>query len=145
METIKGYFYLHENGSLIYKNSPDAIVDIRDSDFCKSAWSWDGTPANAWQICVEALAIGVNKERVFELASKWNVNDNDANNYASYLGIVLGIDGDKKMVHRTDFENVQESACGFGDTYLQAMADLCKNLGFVGGKMWNSTFKDLVK
>lgn len=145
MTTIKGYYYLHENSNLIYKNSPDAIIDIRDSDLCKSAWAWDGTPQTAWQICVEALSIGVNRDRILELANKWNVNDNDADNYANHLGLILGIDGNKKTATTSYFENIQQDACGFGDTYLEAMSDLCKQLGFTGGKMWNSTFEDLVK
>ena len=37
---ILGWYYLHVNKELIWKNDPDAIVDIRDSDLCHSAWSW---------------------------------------------------------------------------------------------------------
>jgi len=143
---IQGYYYLHENKELIYKNSPDAIVDIRDNDLCHSAWAWDGERPTAWQILVEALSLDAEKGRIKELAEKWNCNDKDAKNYADYLGLQLDIDGNTMTARRPeDFETYPESPCGFGDTYLDAMADLCKQMGFVGGKMWNVTFIDLVR
>lgn len=143
---IKGWYYLHENKDLIYKNSPDAIADIRDSDLCHSAWPCDPADrANAWQIVVEAMSLGAKKERIYELVKKWKLTDEDAVNYAKYLNLEVGQDGNQKTAHKIDFENLQEDPCGFGDTYLEAMVDLCKQLGFKGGKMWNATFKDLIK
>lgn len=141
---IHGYYYLHENKELIYKNNPDAITDIRDSDLCKSAWAWDGERPTAWQILVEALSLGARKERIKELAEKWKCDDKDAFNYAEYLGIDLGTDGSSMVAKRKDFVNLQESICGFGETYLEAIANLCKQHGFTGGKMWNLSFKDLL-
>lgn len=142
---IEGWFYLHENKELIYKNDSDAIVDIRDSDFCHSAWAWDGERPTAWQILVEALSLGAKKERIQDLAVKWKCDDGDAFRYANYLGIELGIDGDSLYARRLDFVNIQESPIGFGDSYLEAMAELAKELGYKGGKMWNATFNDLVR
>ncbi len=142
---IQGYYYLHENNDLIYKNTPDAILDIRDSDLCKSAWAYDGQRPTAWQILVEALSLGANQNRIKELSDKWNCKDDDAENYAKYLGINLNVDGTAKTAYKEDFTNLQECPCGFGDTYLEAMADLCKQLGFVGGKMWTKTFVDCIK
>ena len=72
------------------------------------------------------------------------MGDEDAKHYAEYVGIELGIDGNQCFARRNDFEDLQQSDCGFGDTYLDAMADLCKQQGFKGGKMWQTTFKDLV-
>ena len=141
-----GWYYLHKNKELIYKNSPDAIADIRDSDLCHTAWSFSPEDrAGAWDILVEALSLGAKKERIAELAEKWKCDDIDAQKYADYLGINLNIDGSAMTAYREDFTNLQESPCGFGDNYLEAMADLCKQVGYVGGKMWNATFKDLVK
>ena len=143
---IQGYFYLHVNGDLIYKNNPDAITDIRDSDFCRSVWVYNGERATAWQILVEALSLGAKQKRIEELAKKWGCDNKDAKHYAQYLGLQLDVDGTAKTARRpNDFFTYPESPCGFGDTYLEAMADLCKQLGFVGGKMWNSTFIDLIK
>lgn len=142
---IQGWYYLHENKELIYKNDPEAIMDIRDSDLCHTAWAWDGQRPTAWGILVEALALGARKERITEMAAKWNCTDEDAAHYAKYLGIELGVDGNAKTAHRTDFINLQESPCGFGETYLEAISALTKDLGYTGGKMWNATLQDLVK
>lgn len=143
MNMIQGWYYLHENKDLIYKGSPDAIEDIRDSDLCHSAWPWDGERPTAWRILVEAKSLGVRPDRIKELADKWKCTNDDAEQYAKYVGIELGMDGNQCFARRADFINLQESHCGFGDTNLDAMADLCKQLGFTGGKMWNSTFSDL--
>jgi len=142
-----GWYYLHKNKDLIYKAGADAIVDIRDSDLCLSAWSLDvAHRADAWNILVEALSLGAKKERIDELAKKWECDDVDAEHYAKYLGIELGEDGNSKTAKRTDFIDLMENQCGFGDTYLEAMADLCKQLGFKGGKLgWHKTFKKLIE
>lgn len=145
LKMIEGYYYLHTNKELIYKPDPDAIVDIRESDFCHSAWAWDGQRQTAWQILVEALSLGAKKDRINKLSKKWNCDGDDALNYANYLGITLGSDGNQKTAYGKNFTNQQECPCGFGDTYLEAMSDLCKQIGFSGGKMWNATFKDLIK
>lgn len=145
MATIEGWYYLHVNKDLIYKNNPDAIQDIRESDLCHTAWGWDNSRQTAWSILVEATVLGAKGERIEELAKHWNCDDEDAENYAKYLGIVLKMDGTAHCAHRSDFTNLQESPCGFGSSYLEAMANLADQLGYVGGKMWNSTFESLVK
>lgn len=142
---IEGWYYLHENKEMIYKNNPDAIIDIRDSDLCHSAWGWDGQRETAWNILVEALSLGAKKERIEELAANWRCTDGDAEYYAAVIGVDLGMDGNQRYARGLNFINLQESPCGFGDSYLEAMADLCKQLGYKGGKMWNASFKDLVK
>lgn len=144
---ISGWYYLHENGELIHKQDFDGVAaDIRESDFAKALWPIDTEDrAGAWRIVVESLSIGANKERVFELAEKWGCNDEDAQKYAEYLGVTLDMDGTAHCAKQPGFENLQESVAGFGDSYLEALADLCKNLGFKGGKMWTTTFKDLCK
>jgi hypothetical protein len=140
---IHGWYYLHTNKQLIYKNSPDAIDDIRESDFCESVWAWDYERHTAWGILVEALSLGADKDRIKELADKWGCTDIDADNYAAYLGIDIGMDGAAHYARKRDFGNAQENPIGFGETYLEAMANLAKELGYTGGKMWNHTFKTL--
>ena len=142
---ITGYYYLHQNRDLIYKPGSKSAIDIRDSDFAIGMWPMD--PANrmtAWNLLVEALAAGANPGRVSALAAKWACNDHDAVNYADRIGCVLGEDGNKKTATRVDFVNLQESPCGFGDTRLEAMADLAKQLGYLPGKMWTPGFADLM-
>jgi hypothetical protein len=137
---IRGYYYLHENKDLIYKPGADSIIDIRDSDLCKAAWACDTERATGWQILVEALSLDANKTRIKELADLWKCNDEDAQHYAEYLGIKLGEDGTLK----TAAVIPNEGPCGFGDTYLEAMAGLCHLLGYTGGKMWTTTFQQLI-
>lgn len=139
-----GWYYLHENKDLIYKNGPDAIVDIRDSDLCHSAWQWDGQRQTAWRILVEALSLDASKERVRELAEKWGCTNEDAEHYAKFLGIQIGMDGEGFYARRSDFVNIQESPVGFGNSYLEAMAALATELGFSGGKIWPKDFAYLV-
>jgi hypothetical protein len=144
---IEGYYYLHINGSLIYKRDLDGTVaDLRESDFVRSLWPFDGQDREyAWTILVEALSIGAKPERIKELANKWDCNDVDAFVYANHVGCLLGIDGNKKFATRKDFENLQLSPAGFGDTYLEAMSNLCKELGYKSSKMWGTNFKYLLK
>ena len=144
--SIIGWYYLHTNGSLIYKRElGDTSADIRESDFARALWPMD--PENregAWNICVEALALGADAVRVKELADKWHCDDADAQVYADHLGIGLKMDGNQWHATQSGFVNIQESHNGFGDTPLEAMAELCKELGYTGGKMWNHTFKSLL-
>jgi hypothetical protein len=144
---IEGWYYLHENGDLIYKRElGSTAADIRDSSFARGLWPIDTqNRENAWRILVEARAAGAKLERILQLASHWHCDDEDATFYAEHVGVILGVDGDQKTATRKDFINLQESPCGFGKTYLSAMSDLCKQLGYKPSKMWGNTFRDLLK
>ena len=145
MAEIKGWFYLHTNGQLIWKNNPDAIEDIRESDLCTSAWAFTGGDRKeAWNILVEALSIGAEKTRIEKLAKDWGIDDSDAPNYAEAIGIKLGVDGNQVYATKQDFIDLQTSPAGFGNNYLEAISELCKELGYTGGKMWNTTFEKLL-
>lgn len=146
--SIAGYYYLHENGSLIYKRELDGetAADIRESPFALGMWPMDPTDrAGAWRIVVEGLAAGATKARVDDLASQWACTDADAQNYAEHIGVVLKRDGNAWCAHRKDFENLQESPAGFGDTALEAFAGLAKALNYRPSKMWGASFEHLVK
>lgn len=143
---IEGWYYLHENGSLIYKPNHDGVAaDIRESDFALCMWPL--SPADrmgAWNIVVEGLALGAKSERVAELAQKWGCNDADADNYANRLGVTLQLDGNAWCATGPGFQNLQESPAGFGETKLEAMAELAKAMEVPAGKMWRSTFADVL-
>lgn len=146
MSNIKGWYYLHTNHELIFKHdTPGQEADIRESDFAVGLWAWTGTKDNCWSILVEGLAAGADLQRIKFLSDLWECDDKDAEMYAAFLGIVLGQDGNQKTAKLKTFENLQESHCGFGDNNLQAMADLCKSLGYKPGKMWNPSFQDIIK
>lgn len=144
---IEGWYYLHTNGSVIYKRELDGTAaDIRDSDFARCMWPIDPSDrAGAWDIVVEALALGADKARVVELAAKWGCNDDDAEHYARVAGITIERDGNMWGAHGPGFQNIQESPIGFGATKLEAMAELAKAMGLSAGKMWRPTFRDLLR
>jgi len=143
--TIHGWYYLHTNGSLIYKRDYDgAAADIRESDFARMLWPMNPADrAGAWRILVEATALGANADRVRELAEKWKCDDGDAATYADYLGLRLYMDGSAWCATLGDFIDLQSSPAGFGNTPLEAMAALCSELGFKASKMWGRSFADL--
>ncbi len=145
---IEGWYYLHTNGSLIYKKDfGSTAADIRESDFARMLWpvSTDDREG-AWTILVEALAMGANVTDVKSLAKKWGCDDNDAMVYAARVGVALSLDGDKMCATRLDFVDLMESTAGFGDTALEAMANLCKFLGFAPTKLgWHKGFKELLR
>jgi len=145
--SIIGWYYLHQNGDLIYKRElGDTAADIRESDFARGLWPMDPEDrAGAWRICVEALASGARKERVMELAEKWKCNETDAPHYASYLGGDIYMDGNQWCAVGPGFINIQKSHCGFGDTPVEAFAALAKDIGYRPSKMWGATFKDLLE
>lgn len=143
----EGWYYLHINGSLIYKRElgDGTAADIRESDFARAMWPFDPSEREgAWRILVEALALGADRAQLMELASKWGCDDEDATHYAERVEVVLSQDGNQKCATRKDFVDLQESPAGFGDTYLDAMAELCKLLGFRSSKMWGAGFADLL-
>lgn len=146
--SIDGYYYLHTNGSLIWKRYLDGsqVADFRESDFVRHFWPLDlKDRENAWSLLIEALAIGAKPERVAELAALWKCNDADAENYASAIGLDLCMDGNAWCATRPNNINLQECPHGFGPTALEAMADLAKQIGFRAQKMWGATFKSLVQ
>lgn len=146
--SIEGWYYLHINGDLIYKREMgETAADIRESDFAVGLWACD--PSNrgtCWGLLVEALAAGANKERVIELAEKWHCNDSDA---AQYNDLILNgklyKDGNQWCATQGNFSNLQESPAGFGDTCLEAFADLCKQLGYKASKMWGMSFSKMMQ
>lgn len=144
--SIQGWYYLHTKGDLIYKPSPDAAMDIRDSDLARGLWPMDPSDRlGAWTILIEALAAGANRARIDDLAEKWRCDDEDARVYAGHVGCRLFMDGDQWCAARQDFANIQESPCGFGRTALEALSELCKALGYRPAKMWGTSFADLLR
>jgi hypothetical protein len=145
MATI-GWYYLHDNGSLIYKAGDDAAGDIRDSDFARGMWPIDPMDrAGAWRIVVEAAAAGADTKRIEQLADQWGCNDSDGGAYAEHVGAHVYMDGDQWCATKNDFVNLQESPAGFGPTIREALTALAKDLGYQPSKMWGATFADLLK
>ncbi|GAB6276275.1 MAG: hypothetical protein SAMD01599839_08150 [Rectinema sp.] len=144
---MEGWYYLHQNGDLIYRRElGDTAADIRESPFAKGLWPVPTNRGGAWNLLIEALSAGARKERILELAEKWKCTNDDALVYAEYYDVLLSMDGTAFCATRKDFINLQESPAGFGDSYLEAMADLCKQLGYKPSKVWgNNGFASLLK
>jgi hypothetical protein len=145
--SIEGWYYLHINGELIYKRDFDGTAaDIRESDFARALWPMDPTDrAGAWRTLVEAKAAGAKPERISELATKWGCDNNDGLVYAKHIGANVVREGNQWCATRQDFVNLQESPAGFGDTVLEALSALAKELHYVPSKMWGASVADLVR
>jgi hypothetical protein len=145
---IEGWYYLHENGSLIYKRELDGtIADLRESTFVRAIWPHDSQEREyAWNLVIEAEVAGANQARIDELATLWGCDEDDAMQYGRYIGVDFRKDGNAWSATVKDaFINIQESACGFGETRRQALVALAKSLGVKPGKMWQTSFPELVK
>ena len=115
-----GYYYLHTNGSLLYKRfEPESL-----SPFVCRIWKVDKTNrAGAWTIAIETLALGGN---IRDLKEKWGLTDEDAKEFAERTKLKLFKDGNQFCATFDDFINLQESQAGFGDSALEAFADLAR-------------------
>ena len=73
MSAQHGWYYLHTNGSLIWKRfMPEA------SDFVRKTWPMDTTDrASAWTVLLEAAALGADTSRLVELAAHWKCDARD--------------------------------------------------------------------
>lgn len=142
---IDGWYYLHTNGSLLFKRDmPGIDADFRESDLVRAFWSFDTRDrATAWRVLVEALALGALRERIDELVDHWKCDDDDADVYGLHIGVLFMRDGDQWCAHRLDFVDLHVSPAGFGRTKLDAMAELAKTLGFKAQKTWGATFEQL--
>lgn len=143
---LEGWYYLHENGDVIYKRElGETAADLRESDLVRMMWPFDPSDREgAWRIVVEALALGAIPDRVAGLAELWSCTNQDALVYATRIGALLNRDGDQWCATRKDFANLQESAAGFGATAREALSALAAELGLAASKMWGPTFRDLL-
>ena len=142
---ITEYFSLNKDGSIASHNS-EAIIDLRDDEDVQMIWPREDSGREwAWRFLVETIACGADNKKISQIAEKWKCDDADAEVYARIIGVVLSVDEKKKMAATKSFTNIQESPCGFGETYLEAMSNLCAALGYKPQKMWGATFASLVK
>ena len=141
----QGWYYWHTNGALIYKRElGGTAADIRESDFARALWPFDPDDReSAWDLLVETLAAGVDKARIEKLAELWGCNDDDAELYAEHRNLLINRDGNTWCASGPGFVDIQQSPCGFGETKLEAIAELCSALGYRPSKIWGARFVDL--
>lgn len=144
---MDGWYYLHNNGSLIYKRElGDTHADLRESDLVRGMWPFTAADrASAWRICVEAGASGAAEDRIKQLAELWHLTDEDAQNYAQYLGVELFMDGNAWCAVGPGHRDLQQDPAGFGSTCLDALISLCKEVGYRPSKTWGHTFQSLLE
>lgn len=145
---LTGYYYLHDNGSLIYKRYLDdgQVADFRESDLVRAFWPCDPSDrAGAWRILVEASAAGADPARIAELARTWECGDEDAKVYAQRVGARVFPNGAEGWHATLDGLSEADEPQGRGASALLALADLAKALGYRPSKMWGNTFADLLK
>lgn len=123
-----GYYYLHTNGDLIWKSyRPD------HSDFVRRVWPcYVSDRGYGWVILIEALALGARRTRIDELAHKWGMDNDDAQEFCKRAGLRVFRDGSGEWCAvDSSFVNLQESRAGFGPTALYALADYARQ-GLMG-------------
>ncbi len=131
MSETNGYYYLHTNGDLIYK--PATVMDSDpsyfDSPFVKKVWPLNlENRLEAYDLLIEAEAMGAKIKRIQELKLKWKITEEDTQIYADTADLLLSMDGDQWFARFPDFVNVQESPAGFGNTRWNALVELCKEV-----------------
>lgn len=141
---ISGYYFLSDAGHLQYSSRINP-ADLRDDKDVVMFWPVSDSRESTWEMLIQSLSCGAVKAEVIHLADKWRCNDADAAIYAERIGVVLSVDESFKMAATKSFINIQESPCGFGETYLEAMANLCAALGYKPQKLWGASFASRVK
>ena len=141
---LDGWMYLHQNGNLIYKRNLDNSTreDIQSSDFSRAVWPFDkSNRLDAWTILVEAGAVNADKARITELAQEWQCTDTDASVYAECVGIRL------QHIANTwwALPSRQDSHyAGYGESALDALIMLCREMHFKASKHSANTFEALL-
>jgi len=139
-----GWFYLHENGSLIYKRElPGTELDLRESTCVRAMWPIDlADRMNAWDVLIEARVAGCDWDQVLRLSEKWGCNDDDAGIYAHLAGAVI-VRPAKWYALRSD--HVLGEAYGVGTSALGALVDLAHQIGCDPSKERVFTFRPLLR
>jgi hypothetical protein len=120
--TVIGWYYLHENGDLIFKYEKP---EVEAGGFVKHVWDVDPEDrGGAYTILLEAIALGAKLERVEELAKKWGMTDDDCLIGAAYFGMLLMKDGKRWAVRYADSQD--RFGIANGETAFSAMCELAR-------------------
>lgn len=147
-----GYYYLHTNGTLLFKHAyldgAEQEFEFRESPFAVMFWKVDAQRReDMWRVLIEALALGGEPQGITKLANMAGCNDHDAKVYAERIGVRVDSPGSAfkwgAITRRERTSGMNHT--GFGGTALEAMADLCKNMGYRANKVWPVSFEQLVR
>ncbi len=116
------YYYLHTNGDLIHKGQHCDPSDFEESDFVKKWWLVDLEKRHdAYNMLIHASMLGIKKERLGDLVSKWKITNEDAVNYCKKYGLIQKMDGVSFCV--TAKRGLNQ---GYGDTLFKAISDFMR-------------------
>lgn len=84
------FYYLHTNGSLIYKPHAD-VADLEESDFVVEYWAWNENRETLWSILIEGLGLSAAPEittsHVAEIAPLWHCDARDLMEYMARIDV----------------------------------------------------------
>lgn len=119
---VLGWYYLHDNGDLIYKREEPKV---EAGGFVKHVWPVDPEDrCTAYQIVLEAEALGAKIKRVNELAKKWHFTDDDCLIAAGYFCMMLMKDGKRWSARYADAN--ENWSVVHGETAFGAMCELVR-------------------
>jgi hypothetical protein len=146
---ITGWFYLRKDGTLVHtpdtKGLKGAILSMLVMPEIVTFWPHDlRDRGTAWRILVEATAGGADRDQIQTLATRAGCDDNDGLTYAKRIGCRISKEGMYWKATRADWVSREASPTGYGATVLDAMADLCKSLGYQPSKILQQDFSKLL-
>lgn len=127
MKNPIGYYYLHTNGTLIYKPYIDdmQVNDFTESPFCKKYWTmYDNSRMTVWNILIDAAVNGASIQHILDKAEKFKCDNDDALIYADKSDISLS-------VHKYDLDvwtAEKHGKTGAGLTAIESIIDLKRAL-----------------
>jgi hypothetical protein len=151
------YYYLHKHGTLHYKaeDPKDGVDELDNNDFIVSYWEVSESPSATvgWIIASEALAYqGAEPVQILghftdPEGNSILGNEGGIDYCINHLKAVVDIgymDGERSYsVKRRDWE--EGKPIGKGSSILLALAELIRELGFVGRNSWRPNSIDLVR
>lgn len=123
------YYYLHENGDLIYKN-PKAYSteDFEESPFVKIYWIIDlENRLDAYHMLISASICGAKQDRIDDLKKKWGITDKDTQVYCDYVNIVYKETENGWIVYGGGLTKGEIKIYGRGNNLFSAVVDFYRN------------------
>ncbi len=118
------YYYLHQNGDLIYMDKNSLEDDFDVSDLVLTWWKIDlKNRADIYHLLIRARILGAHTNRIYELVNKWGITNADAENFVKYVGLVFALQGSKYIIRPKDDKDY---APGRGNTMFEALCDFYK-------------------
>lgn len=122
-----GWYYLHVNGELIYKpysSVYDPRIDFEESSFVLCYWLINlSDREDAYNLLVRAKMLGAKKDRIEELVSKWNIDDDDTKVYCEKYGIKWARSGEQFIASAGPPIGDDGPVRGVGITLFKAVCD----------------------